>query len=191
MSAISGFTSAQTRDAQSNPYETLTSEDFIRVMFAELTRQDPTKPTESKDLLEQIGTIRSIESDVSLTKRLEEISKQNEIASAGSLVGKFAEGKTDSGITANGFIDSVSVTRTGMVLNLSTGVSVPLSRLERIVDPALISGTPPPPADDDDPAEEPGTDDPTGGTDDPTNTPTTPAPQPGTPAPNAGWEGEI
>jgi len=142
VSAISDFSSSVPQAATSS-FEQMTSEDFIRVMFAELTRQDPTKPTDSKDLLAQLGTIRSIESDLSLTRRLEEITKQNEITSAGSLVGQFAEGKVN-GITTRGFVDSVSITRTGIHLNLSSGFTIALSNLEKLFDPALIQPVPPP-----------------------------------------------
>ncbi|MBL8746780.1 MAG: flagellar hook assembly protein FlgD, partial [Phycisphaerae bacterium] len=61
MSAISALASSTDRAAPS-AYESMSSDDFIRVMFAELTRQDPTKPTDSKDLLAQLGSIRGIES---------------------------------------------------------------------------------------------------------------------------------
>lgn len=138
MSSVSGVGAGSAASSTPNAYESLTSDEFLRIMFAELTRQDPSKPAESKDLLEQIGIIRSIESDLSLTRRLEDITRQNEVASAGSLVGQFVEGTTDSGVRGRGFVDSVSVTREGISLNLSSGHTVPLSRIERVYDPALI-----------------------------------------------------
>lgn len=140
MSAITSLSSAT--KSPTSAYETMTSDDFIRVMFAELTRQDPTKPTDSKDLLAQLGTIRGIESDLSLTKRLQDIAKQNEITSAGSLVGKFVSGKNDAGDKVRGFVDSVSVTREGLVLNLSSDKTLPLSRLDEVYDPALVVPAP-------------------------------------------------
>jgi hypothetical protein len=143
MSAIAGFPTSALPQRSENAYESLTSDDFIRVMFAELTRQDPTKPTESKDLLQQIGTIRSIESDLTLTRRLQDIARQNEVASAGQLIGTYAEGLTEFGQRTHGFVDSVSITRNGTVLNLSSGYGVPLSRIDRIYDPALIAPAPP------------------------------------------------
>jgi flagellar basal-body rod modification protein FlgD len=136
MSAISAPTAA--RPSTINAYDTLTSDDFIRVMFAELTRQDPSKPTDSKDLLEQLSTIRSIESDLSLTRRLDEITRRSEINSAGGLVGKFVEGLTDAGERTRGFVDSVSITREGIVLNLSSEKSIALDRLDKVFDPALV-----------------------------------------------------
>lgn len=142
MSAIGGTSAsnpARTTDASETGFNSLSSEEFIRVIFAELTRQDPTQPTNSKDLLEQLSSIRGIESDIELSEKLEDIAKQSEITSAGSLVGKFVSGLTDSAARTRGFVDSVLVTREGVVLNLSSGAKVPLSQVVEIVDPDLVS----------------------------------------------------
>lgn len=143
MSAITSNTGTSTAASSTNPYETLNSGDFLKIMFAELTNQDPSKPTDSKDLLDQIGVIRSIESNSALTNRLAEISRQNQVTTAGSLIGKFVQGMTDSGARTQGFVDSVSVTRNGAVLNLSSGLRVPMERLEEVIDPDLITTDPP------------------------------------------------
>lgn len=151
MSAINTNNGSSAAASSTNPYEALNSGDFLRIMFAELTNQDPSKPTDSKDLLDQIGVIRSIESNSALTTRLTEISRQNQVTTAGSLIGKFVQGMTDSGGRTQGFVDSVSVTREGAVLNLSSGLRVPMERLEEVIDPELITTEPPdttPPASD-------------------------------------------
>lgn len=141
MSAIDSI-SATNPPAATNAFQALTSEDFIRIMFTELTNQDPLQPNDSKDLLDQVGSIRAIESDVTLTKRLEEIALQNEIAASGTLLGKFVRGLNASGNRVLGFVDSVSITREGTILNLSTNERVALKRVEDIIDPDLIGTTP-------------------------------------------------
>lgn len=146
MSAISSNTGSSSVASSTNPYEALNSGDFLRIMFAELVNQDPSKPTDSKDLLNQIGTIRSIESNSALTTKLAEISRQNQVTTAGSLIGKFAQGMTESGVRTQGYVDSVSVTRLGAVLNLSSGLRVPMDRLEEVIDPDLITTQAPTPS---------------------------------------------
>ncbi len=143
MSAISSSTDTSTAPSSTNAFEALNSGDFLRIMFAELVNQDPSDPTDSKDLLNQIGVIRSIESNTALTSRLAEIARQNQVTTAGGLIGKFVQGMTDSGVRTQGFVDSVSVTRNGAVLNLSSAQRVPLDRLEEVIDPDLITTQPP------------------------------------------------
>ena len=145
MTALSGLPTTSSNPASAtNAFESFSSQDFLKVMFTELTKQDPLQPNDSKALLDQIGSIRAIESDLSLTKRLDEMAKQNEISAAGSLLGKFALGQSSSGAEVSGYVDSVSITREGTVLNLTGGFQVPMSRLIKLVDPALIAPNPPP-----------------------------------------------
>lgn len=133
-----------------NAFEKFSSQDFLKIMFAELSKQDPLQPNDSKALLDQIGQIRSIESDLQLTRKLEDMARQNQVTVAGSLLGKFAQGKTTSGVTVSGFVDSVTTTKDGVVLNLSSGFSVAMDKLERIIDPAIIGGEAPGGENDDD-----------------------------------------
>ena len=56
-----------------NRFNELSSEDFLQIIFTELQQQDPFEPNDSSALLEQLNSIRAIESDIDLTKKLEDI----------------------------------------------------------------------------------------------------------------------
>jgi len=150
MSAISGFSSAAPPTTR-NGFDAVTSEDFVRIMFSELTNQDPLAPNDTKALLEQIGLIRSIESDIDLSKRLEQIASRSELASAGSLLGAFVVGLTAEGESAEGVVGSISVTDEGPILNLLNAQRIPFANVQEFIDPRLLSSdssqsSPPPPA---------------------------------------------
>jgi flagellar basal-body rod modification protein FlgD len=138
MSAIGSVSTANPPSATSG-YGDLSSDEFLQIMFAELTNQDPLSPSETKDLLQQVGTIRSIESDLALSDRLEAIVQQNELASAGAFIGKYVIGRTQFNDHAEDFVGSVTVTESGPVLNLLNGYSVPIDRVDEIVDPSIAS----------------------------------------------------
>ena len=141
MSAISSqTTSPQQLSVQptTDPYREMTSSDFMDLIFTELSNQDPTEPTDTKALLDQISTIRAIESDLQLSDRLDQVVRQNEIAASSALVGKFATGLTDSFVEAAGFVDAVRVTDEGVRLILSSGQEVTMENVRDIIDPALI-----------------------------------------------------
>lgn len=141
MSAISSTsTNGSQVSSASDAFSSLTSGDFMKIIFTELTNQDPLSPSETKDILEQISTIRAIESDIDLGERLETMARQNEITSSSSLVGKFVTGKTSAGAETAGYVDSVSITRDGPVLNLSSNTRVALKNLTEVVDPELLRG---------------------------------------------------
>lgn len=140
MAAISGI-SATTPPSSANAFDAFGSEDFVRIMFSELTNQDPLAPNDTKDLLQQIGLIRSIESDTALTDRLDAIARRSEFASAGSLLGSFVTGLTAEGQQVEGVVGSVSVTDDGPILNLLNAQRIPFGRISEIIDPRLFDAT--------------------------------------------------
>ncbi len=140
MSAIDSVSSSSPASA-TNPFRGMSTEDFYDLIFTELANQDPLAPNETKDLVAQISTIQAIQSDQQLTERLEDIVRQNQITTASSLVGRFVSGRTSGGQEAAGFVDSVSITRDGPVLNLSGGGAVAMDDLIEVIDPELLDGT--------------------------------------------------
>lgn len=136
MSAISSSSSGLlTAPSTGTPdkISTMSSGDFLKVMFAELTRQDPLQPNETKDLLQQVATIRSIESNIGLSDNLKQLVKQNEAANAGSLVGQTVKGLDSSGVPITGVVRSVRITRDGTGLNLLDGRSIAVKDLQEIL----------------------------------------------------------
>lgn len=137
MSAISS-TPGATPPSATNAFNSITSEDFVRIMFSELTNQDPLAPNDTKAVLDQISSIRSIESDLKLSDKLESLVSQNELASAGTLIGKFVTGLNGEGQRVGDLVLSVSSTRDGAVLNLANGARLAMSRVEEIIDTGLL-----------------------------------------------------
>ena len=137
MSAIDSTSTSQP-PSTTGGFDALNSQEFLRIMFTELSNQDPLQPSDTKEILNQIGVIRSIESDLALTRNLEALVSKNEVATAGGMIGKYVTGRTAEGVEVENFVGSVSVTREGPLLNLIDGHRVPLGRVEEIFDPALF-----------------------------------------------------
>lgn len=121
-------------------FSEMSSEDFIRVMFTELSNQDPFQPNDSAALLQQLSSIRSIESDAQLTKQLKAIVSQNQLAGAGSLIGKAVQGLTPDANRVAGQVVSVARQGDEVSLLLDSGWVVPMNNLEAIVDPQAFGG---------------------------------------------------
>lgn len=126
LSANSSTVAATGKDAFSD----LTSEEFVRIMFTELANQDPLKPNDSNQMLEQLSSLRSIQSDLELSTKLETIVSQNQLASAGGLIGKYVSGITADGQRVVGEVVSVARTKDGPVLRLSNNFRVPFKNVD-------------------------------------------------------------
>ena len=123
-------------------FSELSSEDFIKIIFTELSNQDPFQPNDSAALLEQLNSIRSIESDINLTDQLKSLVTENQLASASTMIGKFIGGLTEGNDRVAGF--AVSVIRQGSDINieLDNGWIVPISGVETVIDPDQIPEAP-------------------------------------------------
>jgi flagellar hook assembly protein FlgD len=139
---IASSTAAATAPGASGDFGALSNGEFLEIIFAELTNQDPLAPNETKDLLEQISVIRGIESDTALTDSLSELVSQNALAQAGGLIGKFVTGRTEFGESAEDFVLSVTSTDEGPILNLLNGQRIKMGSVEEIIDPAAFGALP-------------------------------------------------
>jgi flagellar basal-body rod modification protein FlgD len=148
MSQISAFnpTDAALQSNVPSQFSKMSSEDFIKIIFTELSNQDPFQPNDSAALLEQLDSIRSIEADLKLTDQLHSLVFENQLASASSMIGKFIGGLTTDNQRVAGFV--VSVIRQGddVNLELDNGWVVPIGGVETVIDPDQLPEAPEAPA---------------------------------------------
>lgn len=112
----------------------LKSEDFVKLIFTELSRQDPLEPNDSNALMEQLANIRSIQSDVDMEQKLASLIGQSEFAAASQMIGRVVSGLDESGARVLDIVASVSRTADGPVLNLASGARVSLADADEILD---------------------------------------------------------
>jgi len=129
--ALASSTSAASPGADG--YGALGSGDFLKIILSELSRQDPLKPNDTSTLLQQLSTIRSIQSDVDLSDRLKGLVNQNEWSSGAALIGRGVSGVSEEGSRVAGVVVGVSRTDSGPVLTLSDGSRVPMSGVDEVV----------------------------------------------------------
>ena len=133
MSAINALTgSAGANSVKGSRFNDLSSEEFIKIIFTELQNQDPFKPNDSSALLEQLNSIRSIESDIELSGKLESIVFQNQLSSAGNLIGKRVAGLTADSERVGGIVKSVARNGDNIAVVLDNGWTLPIDNIEYI-----------------------------------------------------------
>lgn len=127
---VSPITNSTTSGSDANAFNALTSEEFMRIIMTELSQQDPLKPNDTNQMVQELSSIRSIQSDIELVKKLDAVVSQNQLASAGALIGNFVVGLNSSGVRVGGQVISVSRTSDGPVLNLDDGSRLPFDNIE-------------------------------------------------------------
>jgi len=128
--AIGGASSASSA-ATPNRFAEMGSDEFIKVMLAEMSNQDPLEPTDTTAILEQLSSLRNIESQTQLQERLESLVAQNELAAAAGMIGKIVRGMTEGNDTVEGRVQSIHVRDERAYLKLDTGDEL---RIDRVTD---------------------------------------------------------
>jgi flagellar basal-body rod modification protein FlgD len=99
----------------------LDPQQFIKIMLKELEQQDPLNPTSSKDLVNQMSQIQSIQSNMDLSTTLKDLALSQKLASAGNLLGKVVTGKNSNGDDVSGIATSVKREGDKVYLELDSG----------------------------------------------------------------------
>lgn len=110
----------------------LKTEDFIKMMITQLQNQDPMEPAKNEQLLAQMSQIGQLEASQSLQESLKTLVLQNNLGSAGNLIGKMVEGQTADGEPIDGLVTSVRVEGDDVVLELDSGQKLELTRVTSI-----------------------------------------------------------
>ncbi len=115
-----------------NRFSEMSSEDFIRIIFTELANQDPRAPNDSGALLEQLNSIRSIESDMQLIEQLKSLVTENQLAAASNLIGKHVTGLTEFSDAVEGNVVSISREGETIAIKLDNGYTIPFESIDTI-----------------------------------------------------------
>ena len=110
----------------------------MSMILSELSNQDPLEPNDTEALLNQISTIRNIESDEAMLDSLSGMVDSNEFASAANLIGTLISGISETNTRVADVVLSVSRTEEGPVLNLFDGSRVPFENVDEVVAPLSL-----------------------------------------------------
>ncbi len=129
--ANAGLDPAITQDERG--FGALDSDEFTQIILTELSNQDPLEPNDTSALLEQLSTIRSIESDTQLNDTLGSLVDRSDFSAAASLIGSRVT-TTDNPLTPR---EVVSVTQSddGISVTLDDGSFVPMSSVDSVFGP--------------------------------------------------------
>lgn len=117
-----------------NGFSDLSSGEFLEIILSELSNQDPLAPNDTAAILEQLSSIRNIETQTQLDDRLNDLVTQNSISTSANMIGKFVQGLDANNNTAEGIVESLSVRDGEPVLNLAGGGELAAERVTEVED---------------------------------------------------------
>ncbi|MBC7856280.1 MAG: flagellar biosynthesis protein FlgD [Pirellulaceae bacterium] len=106
----SGLSASSTSGKEKpNDLKDLEIDQFLQLMIAELTNQDPLNPMDNTQLVQQIGEIRQISATTQLSESLLAVQAGQSLTTASSLIGKKVTALTDDNQNVVGVVDKVTV----------------------------------------------------------------------------------
>lgn len=103
-------TSAQTAAAQSATTGLgATSDTFLKLLVTNLQHQDPTKPQDSNEYVQQISQMSMVEQMTKLTTTQTNVAKDQTVSSTIALLGKTVSYVGSDGLPATGTVEKVDV----------------------------------------------------------------------------------
>ncbi|XAL99034.1 hypothetical protein OT109_15790 [Phycisphaeraceae bacterium D3-23] len=117
-----------------NAYADLESGEFLQIILSELSNQDPLAPNDTGAILEQLSSLRNIESQASLESKFEALVTQNAISTSANMIGKFVEGLNSANNTVAGVVNSLAIEDGKPILRLSDGSSLDAERVLQVRD---------------------------------------------------------
>jgi len=125
----------ETSDA---PTKELGRDAFLQLLVLELQNQDPLEPVKNSEMVAQLAQFSSLEQMEALNGSFETLSgnvDQLNFISAQGLLGKYVEGMNEDGEVTTGFVDSVYLDGSIVVLNVD-GEIMPMSGVLSIMNEA-------------------------------------------------------
>lgn len=143
MSAAIGGAAALANPQQTpgaNGFANLSSGEFLQIILSELANQDPLAPNDTAAILEQLSSIRNIESQTQLEDKLNTLVTQNAIASGSQMIGSYVKGLDNLNNRVEGLVESLSVQDGKPILKLANGDELAADRVSEVADLSDLNG---------------------------------------------------
>jgi len=110
----------------------LQTDDFIKMMLTQLQNQDPLEPAKNQEILAQMSQIGQLQTATQLQDTLKGLTLQNQLGSAGNLIGKLVQGLDENNDNVVGLVNSVRVENNQVFLELDSGKTLSMTNVTAI-----------------------------------------------------------
>jgi flagellar basal-body rod modification protein FlgD len=93
----------------SSSNDSLTADDFLKMLIAELQNQDPLEPVNNSEIVQQVSSIREIEANQELSSTLKGMSLEQTLSAANSLIGQTVCATNDNSEQVSGTVTGVYI----------------------------------------------------------------------------------
>lgn len=118
VNGVNGTSPPAVVDKSQTGFNALTSETFLKLLITQLQNQDPTAPVGNEELLQQLSSMRSLQSNIELSDTLKDLNTNQQITSGASFLGTIVTGTTSDQKSVTGVADRVFVDNGDTILGI-------------------------------------------------------------------------
>ena len=111
-------------------FDQLSTQDFLEILIAQLSNQNPLEPTDNQEVLNQINSINQLQSNQLLVDSLESLSQNQSLGSASNMIGRSVTADI-GGVEFTGVVDR-AVIENGQVAVVVNDQTIPLEAITEI-----------------------------------------------------------
>jgi flagellar basal-body rod modification protein FlgD len=128
INSVSTLTGASTGSTSRMPIQTLGQEDFLKLLVAQLSAQDPMNPQKDTEFIAQMAQFSSLEQSRAMQSGITGLRSDQQILQANSMIGRTVTLQNNSGTAVTGVVTGVNLqSETPQVI--VNGEAYPLSQL--------------------------------------------------------------
>ena len=124
------------------PTQTLTQDDFLKLIVAQMSAQDPMKPVDDTQFVAQMAQFSTLQATTSMQQSMAQMSSQQQFLQANGLIGRAVALLDSQGALINGTVSTVLMTN-GTPQIVVNGQPYDLSTLLSVSEPASTTATTP------------------------------------------------
>lgn len=119
--------------AQRIPMQTLGQQDFLKLLTAQLTSQDPMNPQKDTDFIAQMAQFSSLEQAKTMQADIATLRSQNRVLQADALLGQTVELQVDDKSTKTGVVTAVRIDGNGVPKVTVDGKSYEMDQIRTVM----------------------------------------------------------
>jgi flagellar basal-body rod modification protein FlgD len=121
--------------AADQPSQLLSQDDFLKLLIAQMTSQDPINPMSNQDMLAQMVQFSTMQGNNSMQKAMTDMQNSQGLLQANSLLGRQVTLQADANTVTKGVVSAVDVS-SGTAQIVVNGTSYDLNQVLSITTPS-------------------------------------------------------
>jgi flagellar basal-body rod modification protein FlgD len=103
------FDTTDSSAASRVPTQTLTQNDFLKLLIAQLSAQDPMNPVDDKEFIAQMAQFSTLQATTSMQQTITQMSSQQQFLQANALLGRDVALQDSQGAQITGTVSAIQV----------------------------------------------------------------------------------